>query len=62
MKKKLLSILFTAVLAASTLAGCGQTTTIAQDPTGGETPKASADAPTDMSRIHISEPTRPLYS
>ena len=61
MKKKLLSILFTAVLAASTLAGCGQTTTIAQDPTGGEMPKASADAPTDSKAAKGSGTLRVSY-
>lgn len=61
MKKKLLSILFTAVLAASTLTGCGQTTTIAQDPTGEETPKASADAPADNKAAEGSGTLRVSY-
>lgn len=47
MKKKFLNLLFTAVLAASTLAGCGQTTTIAQDSTGEETLRTLADVPAD---------------
>lgn len=63
MKKKFLSLLFTTVLAASILAGCGQTTTIAQDPTGEETSRILAAAPSgngaakDNGMLRVSYPT-----
>ncbi len=47
MKKKLLSLLVTAVLTASTLAGCGQTAATVQDSTGEEVSGTSTDAPAD---------------
>lgn len=47
MKKKLLSLLVTAVLTASTLAGCGQTAATVQDSTGEEVSGTSTDDPAD---------------
>lgn len=61
MKKKILSLLITAVLAASTLAGCGQTNTIAKDSTGEEPPETLPDAPADNKAAEGSGTLRVSY-
>ena len=56
MKKRLLSLFITAVLAASTLAGCGQTAAIVQDSTEG-----TADVATNNEAAKTGEILRVSY-
>ena len=62
MKRRFISLLFTAMFAAGALSGCGSSETTAQT-TGGESEIAAVEESKDVTLTNVSyDPTRELYA